>query len=379
MPRKKITDGLRQRANGSWEISRNINGKRRWFTDKDPSVVWEKYNNALKQAELDDSPNNPGPLFEEVADVYYERVMNMKNGTQKSYKPAIKRAKDWFAGKHMEEIEPYMVSQFLKSLSGMARTTVSNQKTVLNSIFQIWIDSPEWKGDRNPSELTKLPRGLKRGKRLPPTVLQIQIVKDNYLDPDALIAVLCLCTGQRKGEACGIQVKDIDFEQGYIHVCKSVEHIGNKPHITTTKTESGLRYVPLLDILKQALWRFKDEDPDVFILSGTKTPLTESQYRKKWVSFWRKHGMAHPVTKEYHCRKNGADRTYKHTDWVADVNTHQFRHEFVCMLCMANVPEEISIQIVGHANAQMIHDVYMTLKPEMVQLAKEHLDSYISA
>ena len=81
----------------------------------------------------------------------------------------------------------------------------------------------------------------------------------------------------------------------------------------------------------------------------------------------------------YLASKNGADRTYKHTDWVADVNTHQFRHEFVCMLCMANVPEEISIQIVGHANAQMIHDVYMTLKPEMVQLAKEHLDSYISA
>ena len=34
------------------------------------------------------------------------------------------------------------------------------------------------------------------------------------------------------------------------------------------------------------------------------------------------------------------------------------------MLAMAGVPEEIAIQLVGHANAKMIHEVYMASSPK---------------
>ena len=44
------------------------------------------------------------------------------------------------------------------------------------------------------------------------------------------------------------------------------------------------------------------------------------------------------------------------------------------MLAVADVPEEIAIQIVGHANAKMIHEVYMALKPGMIASAREKLD-----
>lgn len=201
----------------------------------------------------------------------------MKAGTQKSYKPAIKRAVEYFGEKRMREIEPYMIAMFLETVSGMAHTTVSNQKTVINAIFQLWIDAPVWHGDFNPATLTKMPRGLKRGKRLPPTEEQIKIVKEHYLDPDALPAVVYLCTGERRGEACAIQVKDIDFENNIIYTNKAVEHINNKPHITVTKTEAGIRAVPLLSTLREALIPFRSLSPDTFILSGTETPLTASQ------------------------------------------------------------------------------------------------------
>ena len=377
MPKNKLTDGLRQKSNGVWERSEIINGKRRWFSSLDPAEVWKKRNEALGEVEAQEEEKSKGPLFEEVLDVYEKKVSEMKNGTQKSYLPAIRRARAEFSGKRMREIEPYMISMFLKSLSSMARTTVSNQKTVLNAVFQEWVESAEWRGDYNPSEQAKTPRGLKKGRREPPTDKQIEIVKQHYLDPDALPAVLFLCTGERRGEACAIQLKDIDFEGNRISITKSVEHKNNRPHITVTKTESGVRIIPLLSMLKEALEPIKYLDQDIFILSGTKTPLTASQYSRRWAAFWRKHGMAHPVVREYKRIRKGKEYSYKSTDWVADVCAHQFRHEYVCMLCMADVPEEIAIQLVGHANVKMIHEVYMSLKPKMIDSAQAKLDAFL--
>lgn len=379
MAKKKLTDGLRQKPNGTWELSEIIDGKRRWFSSKDPAKVWEKRDAAIVETQLKQEDKELGPLFETVSAKYEEIVDAMKAGTQKSYKPAIRRANEYFKGKRMREIEPYMISLFLDSVSGMAHTTVSNQKTVINSIFQLWIDDPQWRGDKNPAELTKMPRGLKKGKRLPPTEEQVQIVKEHYLDPDALPAVLYLCTGERRGEACAIQLKDIDFTNNIIYTNKAVEHINNQPHITTTKTQAGIRAVPLLSMLRDALTPLRNLPPDTFILSGTNKPLTASQYSRRWAAFWRKYGMAHPVVRTYQRIRNGKPYTYRQTDWVADVCAHQFRHEYVCMLCMAEVPEEIAIQLVGHANVKMIHEVYMTLKPKMISSAGNKLDNLLKS
>lgn len=378
MPRGKITDGLHQRKNGSWEKTATINGKRRWFADADPAKVWQRYWQAIKSAPFEKEQEELGPKFETVANAYLEKVYKMKNGTQKAYFPAVKHAMEWFEGKRMKEIEPYMIHQYLESVPSRARTTVSNYKTVINSIFQLWINSPEWKGDQNPAKLVSLPKGLKRGKRQPPTEKQIQIVKEHYLDPDALPAVCYLCTGGRKGEINALQIQDIDFDNNFIHITKSVEYVNNKPHIHGTKTESGVRIIPLLKMMKDALEPLRSLPPNAYILSGDLQPLSACAYRRRWEAFWRKYGMAHAIVRtKKRTLSDGRVKTVSYTDWKVDVCAHQFRHEYVCMLCMANVPESIAIQLVGHANAQMIHEVYMALKPEMVKEAKIDLDSYL--
>ena len=47
------------------------------------------------------------------------------------------------------------------------------------------------------------------------------------------------------------------------------------------------------------------------------------------------------------------------------------------MLAMGGVPEEIAIQLVGHANAKMIHDVYLSIKPKMIEDARQKLESVL--
>ena len=378
MSRAKITDGLRQKKNGVWERAEVINGKRRWFSSLDPEEVWRKRNAALGEAEDAAAEEDLGPLFETVSDAYQEQVEKMKYGTRRSYLPAIKRARSHFEGKRMREVEPYMISEFLKSMAGMAHTTVSNQKTILNGIFQLWIDSPEWRGDRNPAKMTSIPKGLKHGKRPPPTDEQVQIVKNHHLDPDALPAVVYLCTGERRGEACAIQLQDIDFKKKVISISRAIEFQHNRPHITETKTEAGVRKIPLLSMLEESLAPLKNMSPETYILSGSTRPLTGSEYSSKWIKFWRKYGVAKQVAETQKKYRHGKTFTYEVHRWRADVVAHQFRHEYVCMLCLADVPEEIAIQLVGHADARMIHEVYMSLKPQMIKLAGDRLNSFLA-
>lgn len=378
MPKRKITDGLYLRKDGRYSRMENIGGHPQWFTSKDPAKVWEKIKAATNQSEIEKAKQKTGPTFNEVADVYEENVLHMKIGTQRSYLPAIERARNAFGKKYMREIEPYMIAELLQSMKTSAHTTVSNQKTVINAIFRVWIDSPKWHGDKNPSTMTTIPHGLKRGKRKPPTEEQVQVVKAHYMDADALPAVVYLCTGERRGEACGIQLKDIDFGNDVIHIRNAVQNVHNRPQVTTTKTEAGIRDIPLMQMLREALQPLRSLPSDTYILSATDKPLTNSEYERRWAAFWHKHGFAHELIHHGHYMCKGVKKERTYTTWQADVCAHQFRHEYVCMLAEADIPEAIAIQVVGHANIKMIHEVYMSLKPKMIEDTRDKLNALMN-
>ena len=97
-----------------------------------------------------------------------------------------------------------------------------------------------------------------------------------------------------------------------------------------------------------------------------------------WQKFWRKYGIAKAVPRTKKVERRGRVDTIAYTDWKVPVCGHQFRHEYVCMLAMAEVPEEIAIQLVGHANAKMIHEVYLALKPKMIEDARLKLESILA-
>lgn len=382
--KKDLTVGLFHRKDGRYQRKEIIGGVWKTFSAKTPAEVWGKIADAKEEHEEKEQQEkakaSAGPLFETVANEYEIIVSGMKEGTKRSYLPAIKRAKTEFGEYRMREIEPYMIAEFLRGpeMAGRAATTVSNQKTVINNIFQYWIDSPKWRGDVNPATQTKMPRGLHKGKRQPPTTAEVQIVKEHYLDPDALLPVAYLCTGERRGEMCAIQLKDIDFERNVISISKTVTHIGNEPILNDfTKTPAGIREVPLLGMLKDALQPIRTLPKNTYIVGLKTEPITRKQYDILWARFWKKYGVAQAVPKTKQVHRRNRVETVKYTVWKVPVCGHQFRHEYVCMLAMAGVAEEIAIQLVGHANAKMIHEVYLSIKPQMMEDARKKLESVL--
>lgn len=385
MSRKKLTEGLEALPNGSYRRAEYINGKRRYFTAKEPAEVWKRVNeakrNAIKEEERAKQEVELGPLFSEVAEGYRRDVLEgLKYGTKKSYVSCLRRAVDYFGDYRMKEIQTYMVSKFLKSMKGYATSTVKNQKTVISAIWTYWLETESLHGDFNPIHEAKVPTGLKKTKRKPPTAEQVKIVREHWMDEDDILPLAFLCTGERKGELCAITIGDINFDKDLIYITKSVEHIGNQPKLRDyTKTEAGIRTIPLLSLLKKALWPYRHRPKGTYIIGMTSQPVTRRKYDTMWAGFWRKYGYAEAVLRQKKwTRADGKTVRQNYYEWKATVTGHQFRHEYVCMLVEAGVSIEVAIHLVGHADAEMIRQVYMDLKPSMIEDAKAKLNGLLA-
>ncbi len=77
-------------------------------------------------------------------------------------------------------------------------------------------------------------------------VRQMITMLDNEPIQYRTMITLLVYTGIRRGELCGLEWKDIDFQNQVMHVCRSAQYIGNKTMITKeSKTKSGIRHFSL--------------------------------------------------------------------------------------------------------------------------------------
>lgn len=77
-------------------------------------------------------------------------------------------------------------------------------------------------------------------------VRQMITMLDNEPIQYRTMITLLVYTGIRRGELCGLEWKDIDFQTQVMHVCRSAQYIGNKTMITKEpKTKSGIRHFSL--------------------------------------------------------------------------------------------------------------------------------------
>jgi integrase len=101
---------------------------------------------------------------------------------------------------------------------------------------------------------------------------------------DFALGCLLVDAGLRVSEACGLTWGDVEFVQGVLHVRGQLAPLkpGEAPRIVGTKSERGVRTVPLLPRLQAALeGLYADEDDSAFVLRTRRgTPLSRHNARR---------------------------------------------------------------------------------------------------
>lgn len=326
-----------------------VNGKRKTVTAKTKPELKRKIAKAATYQEH-------GRTFTESAEAWQNaHGDNLGGKTVRSYSPHVKRAVAHFDGFFMKDITPDMVQAYIDGLARQrfARATIHRALNVVNMIFDYEITSAGSAVKMNPCGSVKIPKGLQKSRREPPSEDQlIRVTPDSEM---GLFAFFLLYTGLRRGELLALKWEDIDFKNKLIHVRKGVTFESNQPHVKDrTKTEAGMRDVVLLDVLADVLPRSKHG----YVFGGEK-PLTNTQFRKRWIAWCRSAGLAKEL-QETHKGSNG--HTYTRTIWKPLVTPHQFRHEYASILEDAGISEFSAKSLLGHSSITVTKDIYTHIR-----------------
>lgn len=153
--------------------------------------------------------------------------------------------------------------------------------------------------------------------------------------------LLCLSTGMRIGELCGLRWEDIDMDKRVLHVTRIVERVydwdAQKSYIYVgpPKTMSSRRTIPIAAPILARLKKMTGAvQPSYYLLSGSKKPIEPRTYRNFFYQMIEKIG-------------------------VRKIKFHGLRHSFATLMVESKADIKTVSTILGHSGVQITMDTYV--------------------
>ena len=179
--------------------------------------------------------------------------------------------------------------------------------------------------------------------------------------------LLLLYSGSRRGELCGLEWRDVDFENSVIHIKRASQYQkGNGIVEVPTKNESSVRTIKMppwiFDLLKQyrTWWSLQR------VANGSKWQGTDKLFiqedgkpiNPETINFWL----------EKFIEKNNLPK----------FTPHSLRHTFCTLQIMAGVNIRTLQARSGHAQASTLTDIYSHAIKTADEIASEALDDMLT-
>jgi integrase len=337
---------MKRRNDGRWLRVVTINGKKHYFYSY--ADTESKADKDIRRQILEYKENKKGgECFADVVSrwetVAYE---NVEHGTIKKYKPSARELVSWFGKTPCADITSTEIYDYLNSLAnnGFSLKTIKGRKSVLNLIMTYALYD-EKIITSNPVPGTPMPKPKKNKRIAKPkerralTEREVLFVKENKNNGYwGKFAFFCLVTGCRSGEAFAVKYRDIDLENKVLNICRTIEHHGNTGYIKDhTKTEAGMRVVPMTDDLIEIITKEKHKKDDLIFPDPKKGGIITNDHKTKgWNSF-----------------RNDTE--------ISDVTPHYLRHTYATMLYDADVDVKTAMYLLGHKDISTTLKIYTHL------------------
>lgn len=177
--------------------------------------------------------------------------------------------------------------------------------------------------------------------------VQMDMVYQKYYNA----IVVLLHTGLRISELCGLTTSDIDFEKGFIQVNHQINYDKGKYSINEPKTDSGIREIPMIKIVREALLdeikgRIEvqqiliDSYSDFVFLNQKSLPMYAHCYSNAFSSLIKKYNKYHKGNE------------------LPLITPHTLRHTFCTNMANKKITPNTLQYIMGHKNITMTLGYY---------------------
>jgi len=272
--------------------------------------------------------------FSYYASLYIEfKSHELKYSTFDKYKNIVKnRLEPYFSNMQIEDIKPSDIKKWLYNIDDVGVKSKRHYLSVLSGIFQeAFYDEVI---QRNPVKFIKLPKLIKKSIK-PFTADEVKaIMKEAKNDNYRYYLAIAFYTGMRSGEIIALKKCDIDLKNQTITVQRSRSRFGED----TPKTKYSIRIIPIIELLKPYIEElyYKHSNEYLFI----------TQYNEPY----RDNSVFYQQFYKPTLKKLGIE--YR--------KLYNTRHTYATNMLYNNLVTPVQLaQLLGHANTQMVYDVYV--------------------
>lgn len=367
-----LKSGESQRSDLSYQFRYvDLKGKRRYAYAKTLSELREKEKDI--QRDLDDGIDySSGEI--KVIDLV-SRYMNLKRGlkenSRRAYSTAYNKIADEpFGQKQIKDVKLSDAKTWFVQLhdSGMKQNTIGVIQNLVRPAFEMAVDDDMIR--KNPfkfklSDVVPSDAFVREALSKSEQTKYLEFIKDYGTDNYYYDIVILLGTGLRVSELYGLTKSDVDFEHRCIYIERQLCRTAEKPYfITTPKTKSGIRTIPMSDEVYAAFLRVLDKRTSKGIekmIDGHIGFVFLDRSGLPKVGMHLENYMRNMYKKYV--------KLYGHT--LPSITPHVLRHTFCTNMQRAGIDVKSLQYLMGHSNVSVTLDVYTHSDYESVEQAFE--------
>ena len=397
---RNLRPGETQRADGSYMYVYKLGTKKKYLYDSDLASLRVKEKQINK--DKDDGIRTQEAMkltLNDMFKVYMNNNIKLKPSTRANYLYLwdFYVKEEPFANMPLPQIHRSDILAFYTKLlkHGFAINSLESINTIVHPTLEMAVDDDYIR--KNPSK--GIYRKLKTDGSAPKPKRRIALTKtqqQNFLRFIAKsptyshwlpIMTVLLGTGMRVAECTGITKSDINLSENTISVNHNLIYrvIDGKAgfHITTPKTESGTRIIPILypEVAEQLRLQIETIDAlypdDQLVLGGVHGFV----FRNRTGSFMSAHNINRAIERisvTYNMEEmDQAELEDREPDLLPHFSVHNLRHTFCTRLCESTNDVKFIQQVMGHADFSSTMDIYTHITGDMQRAAAASIDRSI--
>lgn len=328
---------------------------------------------------------------------YISDKKELKKSTRSNYKYMYdKYVRNELGNKRLTDIKYSMIKKFYNSLleNGFKPNSMEIIHTILHPVFAIAVRDGYIRLNPTDGVMTEIKKShaWEKPKRHALTEQQqeafVNYVREHKIyNHWLLLFTVLLGTGCRVGEVTGLRWQDCDFQNNIIEINHSLIYRPEEDtrksvfHITTPKTKSGAREVPMFAAVKKALLeerlRQMREGFNQTVIDGYSGFIFSNRYGSV-MSAHNINRAIERIIKDYNIEETELAKKQKRTpSLLPHFSVHNLRHTFCTRFCENEMNLKIIQEIMGHADISTTMDIYNEATREKKQESFANLEGKV--